>query len=71
MLTRYKPAIVLEIAPHVQDEVPQRFEELIETMRSYGYRLEESSGRPLPLSASALRRVVKDGGSIDAVALPN
>lgn len=70
-LTRYRPAMVLEIAPHVQDEVPQRFEQLIETLQAYGYRLEESAGRPLPLSAPALRGLIKDGGSIDAVALPN
>ena len=38
--TRCRPAIHLEIAPHVQDEVPGRFENLLQTLQAFGYRLE-------------------------------
>src|SRR6266446_1378241 len=62
---RYKPAILLEIAPHVQDEVPRRFEELLETFQAFGYRLESGPGKPVPMSAPHLRELITDGASID------
>ena len=68
--TRYKPAIYLEIAPHVQDEVPGRFEDLLRTLQAFGYRLESGSGRIIPSSALSLRKIVKHGGSIDVLAVP-
>ena len=50
---------LIEIAPHVQDEVPQRFETLLQALDELGYRLEEvSTGRPLAMSAAALRRLI-------------
>src|SRR6266702_1992370 len=67
---RYKPAVNLEIAPHVQDEVPGRFENLLQTLQAFGYRLESGSGRSLPVSAPSLRKLVRDGGSMDVLALP-
>ena len=67
-----RPAMLVEIAPHVQDEQPNRFEELLSTLVEYGYVLEEAvSGRPLPTSAAALRRAISFGASIDALARPN
>ena len=63
------PPILIEIAPHVQDEVPQRFEALLRLLESYGYQLEEAeSGKRLPMSAPALRALIVDGASIDAIA---
>ena len=38
--TRCRPAIYLEVAPHIQDEVPGRFENLLQTLQAFGYRLQ-------------------------------
>lgn len=68
--TQYRPAIHLEIAPHVQDEVPGRFEELLQTLQVYGYRLESGSEQIIPIAAGPLRNMIRHGGSIDVLAVP-
>jgi hypothetical protein len=46
LFMREKPAVLMEVAPYTQDEVPGRFEALLNTLESYGYHLEDSdSGR--------------------------
>ena len=68
-LATEKPAILIEIAPHVQDEVPQRLDDLLGVLAAHGYRLEApDSGERLPMSAPALRALIRDGASIDALA---
>ena len=69
LLTAQKPPILIEIGPHVQDEVPQRFEQLIGIFEDHGYRLETGdTGKKLPLSAPALRALIGDGATIDVIA---
>jgi FkbM family methyltransferase len=69
LLTAQKPPILIEIGPHVQDEVPQRFERLIGIFEGHGYRLETGdTGKKLPLSAPALRVLIGDGATIDVIA---
>ena len=69
-LAAERPPILIEIAPHVQDEVPGRFEAVLETLKGNGYQLETSqSGESLPMFAGALRTIIPDGASIDAIAL--
>lgn len=64
------PPMLIEIAPHVQDEVPGRFEELLQTLKAFGYALESAgSGKRLPMSAAELRQHIGEGASIDALAL--
>ena len=66
-----RPAALIEIAPHVQDEVPGRFERLIETLSEFGYRLETASlGQPIPSSADMIRKMIKFGASMDVIARP-
>jgi FkbM family methyltransferase len=68
-LATEKPPILIEIAPHVQDEVPQRLDDLLGILAAHGYRLEApDSGERLPMSAPALRALIRDGASIDALA---
>ena len=70
-LTVHRPVMLIEIMPHVQDEVPQRFESMIEVLTSLGYSLEDAeTGKPLPNSCAELRKLIKFGASIDAVARP-
>jgi FkbM family methyltransferase len=61
-----RPGLLIEIAPHVQDEVPQRFEDLIQALQEYGYRLAQANGQSLPQSAAGLRQFIRSGASIDA-----
>ena len=66
-----RPPMLIEIAPHVQDEVPQRFEALIDTLDSYRYRLEGAvSGQPIAMSAAVLRSHIKYGAGVDIIACP-
>lgn len=66
-----RPVLLVEIAPHVQDEVRDRFEDLIALIHALDYRLEEArSGGLLPVSAPDLRRIIKFGASIDVIARP-
>ena len=66
-----RPPMLIEIAPHSQDEVPKRFEALLTTLGGFGYRLEEAgTGKPMPMSADGLRKLIKHGASVDAVARP-
>jgi FkbM family methyltransferase len=70
-LTSDRPVMLIEITPHVQDEVPQRFEAMIEVLTNFGYSLEDAdTGEPLPNSCVELRKLIKFGAGIDAVARP-
>jgi len=70
-LTNDRPVMLIEIMPHVQDEVPHRFVDMIEMLTGLGYRLEDAdTGQPLPNSCAELRKLIKFGASIDAVARP-
>jgi FkbM family methyltransferase len=68
-LSEDKPPILIEIAPHVQDEVVGRFEELVDRLRSFGYALEDAAtGSDLPSDAAGLRGHIAQGASLDALA---
>lgn len=67
-----RPTFLVEIAPHVQDEVPGRFEALVSIFARHEYGFEYAdSGQPLPVDAAALRRIITAGASLDIVARPN
>jgi FkbM family methyltransferase len=69
LLTAQKPPILIEVGPHVQDEVPERFEQLLRTFEDHGYWLEGcDTGKRLPMSAPALRALIGDGATIDVIA---
>jgi hypothetical protein len=68
-LAEDKPPMLIEIAPHVQDEVAGRFEELVGLLRASGYSFEDAaSGASLPSDAQGLRQYVPHGASVDALA---
>jgi FkbM family methyltransferase len=67
-----RPTFLVEIAPHVQDEVPGRFEDLVSTFSNHQYGFESaSSGSALPMNAGVLRTIIPAGASLDIVARPN
>jgi FkbM family methyltransferase len=66
-----RPPILIEVAPHIQDEVVGRFEAFVVSLSQHGYKLEDQKrGRPLPLSAEALRALIAHGASKDVMARP-
>jgi FkbM family methyltransferase len=68
-LSEDKPPILIEIAPHVQDEVPGRFEELLGLLRGHGYAFEDAStGADLPGDAEGFRKHIPNGAGLDALA---
>lgn len=70
-LAEDRPVILMEVAPHIQDEMPGRFEELVAMLHRFGYRFEcDSDGKPVPDSAEELRKLIPHGASIDAVLRP-
>ena len=71
MFTTDRPALLIEIAPYVQDEVPGRFEALLATLFGFNYVLERSTtGEALPMSTDALRTIIGAGAGIDILARP-
>lgn len=71
-LAKHKPAIVLEVSPCVySDRPPDRFEDFVEILHSFGYHLlDEQTFAPLPAAARALEALVPPGGAINAIAVP-
>jgi hypothetical protein len=66
-----RPAILIEMAPYVQDEQPGRLEALLETLSGHGYRLEYAdTGKEFPLSADLVRREITHGAALDVLARP-
>lgn len=70
-LRRFRPPIIMEVAPYVLDEVEGRFEAVLGILARAEYELREiPSGRPLELCAEELRRSVPDGCGVNVVARP-
>ena len=71
-IERHQPLIVLEVSPCVYaDTSPDRFEDFVEILHSFGYRLlHESTFAPMPADARALSALVPAGGAVNAIAIP-
>lgn len=68
-LRTYRPMLLVEMAPYIQDEVPGRLQEVLELLASYGYRFEdEKTGQPMPMTADHYRRMLPDGSGVDLIA---
>ncbi|MFP6777889.1 MAG: FkbM family methyltransferase [Alphaproteobacteria bacterium] len=69
-LRRFRPPIILELAPYVFSSGQNSFETFINLLRDTGYRLMRSpGGAELPHDAAALTRYIADGASINAWAM--
>jgi hypothetical protein len=70
-LERMRPILVMELSPHQLDENGGSIAELVELLAAAGYALEDlTSGKPLPMSGSALGSMIPYGGSCNAIARP-
>jgi len=70
-LQRFRPPIILELAPYIFSRGENSFASFIKLLRDAGYQLMRApAGAPLPSDAAALSRAIPDGFSINAWAMP-
>ncbi len=68
-LTRWRPAIVMELAPYVLEEHGSNVEELLEILYGHGYVLYSLDGRThLPTDPRDIRLMIPEGSSLNILA---
>jgi FkbM family methyltransferase len=68
-LSRFRPTLVMEIAPYVHAKETGGFAALIALLREAGYSLHDAhNGKALPMNASQLEALVPAGAGINVVA---
>ena len=70
-LERFRPVLVLEMSPYVQDEQNHGFAGLVAVLQEARYSLTgASTGKHLALDVAELRALIPDGAGINVVAQP-
>jgi len=70
-IKRERPLIIMELAPYVLEETGHSLEELLDILRTLGYRLTAlRSGQPLPTNPHVLRELIPSGYSTNVLAKP-
>jgi FkbM family methyltransferase len=70
-LAKFRPRVLMELAPYLFDRNPAAFEGLIDCFRSLDYTLQEvNSGRSMTLDAAAIKRAIPVGASVNVIAIP-
>lgn len=70
-LARFRPILLMEMSPYVQDEQKHGFAALVALIRELGYSLQEAGSREaLPLDAESLQALIPDGAGINVIARP-
>jgi len=68
-LERFRPSIVIELAPYVLDEQEGALEGVVSLLRSTGYDFTDiASDKKLDASADALRAAIPDGAGVNVLA---
>jgi len=68
-LRRFHPVLVMEISPYIHAERGHNFADFVALLKDPGYALTDAdNGRPVPLDATQLERLIPDGASINVVA---
>ena len=68
-ISEHRPRIMLELAPYVFDESPQKFDQILEQLWSLGYKISAiSGGRLLPQSPNEVRKLIPQGGCLNVLA---
>jgi FkbM family methyltransferase len=68
-MERFRPSIVLELAPYVYSEKPDEFDGLLELIWEQGYLLTDlSTGAPLPRDPKKVGRLIPPLGSMNSLA---
>lgn len=70
VLAKWKPKIMIELAPHVYDSSPHKFDQLLTGLWSMGYQISNmSTGRSLPQDMAAIRSIIPKAASLNALAV--
>jgi FkbM family methyltransferase len=70
VLAKWNPKIMIELAPHVYDSAPHKFDQLLTDLWSMGYAISNmSTGKSLPQDLPTLRSIVPRAGSLNALAV--
>ena len=70
-ITRFRPVIVMEIAPYVLQEAGHDLNDLVEIVASLGYELrDQRTETVLPTHAAGLRALIPEGAGVNVVARP-
>jgi len=70
-ITRFRPVIVMEIAPYVLQEAGHDLNDLVEIVASLGYELrDQRTESVLPTNAAGLRALIPEGAGVNVVARP-
>jgi FkbM family methyltransferase len=70
-LARFRPTLLMEMSPYVQDEQSHGFPALVALLQEAEYSLEDASTtKTLPLRVDELQALIPDGASINVVARP-
>jgi FkbM family methyltransferase len=68
----YKPLMMMELAPYVYENNPEKFDCLLEILWDLGYEIANVRSRnALPHDSGKIRRLIPTGGSINVLATPN
>jgi FkbM family methyltransferase len=71
-LTRFRPTLLMEMSPYVQDEHSHGFAALVALLQAADYSLEDAAtGKSIPLQVDKLQALIPDGASINVVARPS
>lgn len=71
ILSKYRPTVLLELSPYVLREHGSSIDELVDIFSNAGYRFFAQDGRtPISMDPAALQRLIPDGSSRNAIALP-
>lgn len=69
-LADHKPAVFMEMAPYVQDEVAGRLESLLAVLGDHGYAfLDPATQDRMPMDADHYRQLLPEGAALDLLAL--
>ncbi len=69
MIAEFKPRIMLELAPYVFDEHPERFDQMLEQLWRLGYQISDvGRARSLPQSPDGIRKLIPLGGCMNVLA---
>jgi FkbM family methyltransferase len=70
-LARFRPTLLMEMSPYVQDEQSHGFAALVSLLQDENYSLEDAStGKAVPLHVAELQSLIPDGAGINVVARP-
>ena len=71
-INRFKPRIIVELAPYVHSDNPQFFDDLLSELIGASYKFYDmNNGRLLPQNFEELKQAIPEKGGLNVLAAPN